>query len=414
MLNAVLIALVILLVAAVGTLAWSLRQGHRRLKEARSLLAALRSGDHDARALPQGRSAYDSLLRDLNDFADGYARSSRGHARDIEILSGVIERMGEGFVVADENERVIMANQVFGKMFAGSDDALGKTPWELVRNREFVELVRKGRGDHLDRTTEFEAVEQGKHYRVRAFYLEQLKGWAYVFSDITSARLLETVKADFITNLTHELRTPLTAVKGYLEAVMDPSTTEKDRMRFLEIVAGSTDRLTKIVADLLTLSDVERPNRPIEVTECDLTELVRETCALFEQQARVKGVRLRAEVEPLVTLRTDRFMVQQLLVNLLSNAIRFTDSGSVQVRTRRQVDGARIEVQDSGIGIPEAEVSRIFERFYTVDRTRSHAQGGTGLGLAIVKHIVQALRGTIEVQSQPGKGSTFTVWLPSL
>jgi two-component system phosphate regulon sensor histidine kinase PhoR len=215
-----------------------------------------------------------------------------------------------------------------------------------------------------------------------------------------------------VASVSHELRTPLTAIKGYVETLAEDAAG--DARRYLDVIGRNTDRLIEMTEDLLALSELEERSGRLDREEIDWPGLLAGVRALFEKRIREKGLTLDISLpQPAenIVYRGDRFRLEQMLVNLLDNAVKYTDRGGIAVSVAAAEGGLIIEVRDSGAGIPAEHLDRIFERFYVVDKARSRQKGGTGLGLAIVKHIVQLHGGEISVRSRPGVGSTFTIRL---
>jgi two-component system phosphate regulon sensor histidine kinase PhoR len=247
-------------------------------------------------------------------------------------------------------------------------------------------------------------------------------GAALVLNDITHLRRLEGVRREFVANVSHELRTPITSLKASVETLLDGAVQDKDNAdRFLQIILRHADRMNAIINDLLLLAQMDQAERnggtqaPLDwkaVPAQDLVQAALRTCAV---KAEKKGIPITHDCQAGLSVRCDPHLVEQALINLLDNAINYSDAGkAVKVTARTDGADALIAVQDQGCGIPSNHVTRIFERFYRVDKARSREQGGTGLGLAIVKHIVQVHGGTVTVESEVGKGSTFTVRLPAV
>jgi two-component system phosphate regulon sensor histidine kinase PhoR len=233
-------------------------------------------------------------------------------------------------------------------------------------------------------------------------------------NDITEEKRLEAIKRDFVANVSHELRTPLAAIKGYSETLLDGGVDDEETSReFLGVIDRHATRMSRLIDDLLTLSRLESQQMAIVPTPVDLSELLNSTEKSFRKHAKDKGVTLSAKVpEDLPVVLGDHDRLEQVVVNLLDNAIKYTpEGGSVILRATSESGVIKVEVVDTGIGIPEADMPRIFERFYRVDKARSRDLGGTGLGLAIVKHIMQGHNGTLNVESSPGVGSTFSFTL---
>ena len=213
-------------------------------------------------------------------------------------------------------------------------------------------------------------------------------------------------------NVSHELRTPLTAIKGYAETLRKEVDTSPGK-KYLETVERNTDRLINIVNDLLLLSSLEE-KAVLELEDIDLGGLLENVITIFDQRLKDKELSLVIDVkEDLPPIKADLFKLEQMLVNLLDNAVKYTDRGEITVSIDVQDKRVRIQVRDTGIGIPKEDIPRIFERFYVVDKSRSRKSGGTGLGLSIVKHIVLLHHGTIDIESALGKGTSITVTLPT-
>lgn len=230
-------------------------------------------------------------------------------------------------------------------------------------------------------------------------------------ADVSDIRRLETVRRDFVANVSHELRTPMAAMRAMAETIEDdPDLTTADRDRYLDKIIAEVDRLTLLSDDLLTLASAEA--KPAEQSEIDLAEIARYAVQQMEQPASTKGLTLEIDAPSSVIALGDRPRVIQVAMNLLQNAIRYTNSGGAKVRVYEKGEHAVLEVQDTGIGIGKEHLPRIFERFYRVDAARSRETGGTGLGLAIVRHITESLGGKVEIESELGTGSTFRVRLP--
>jgi two-component system phosphate regulon sensor histidine kinase PhoR len=232
-----------------------------------------------------------------------------------------------------------------------------------------------------------------------------------VLYNITELKNLERVKKDFIANISHELRTPLTAIKGFVETLEEEE--EIRNVQYLEIIKRHTDRLMHIVNDLLLLSELEQPESAFVIENINLASLAENILKVFEQGAREKGIQLKLVArKDLKTIQADPFKLEQMFINLLDNAIKYTEKGEVSVSLGQGDFKSIIEIKDTGIGIPASHLPRIFERFYVVDKSRSKKFGGTGLGLSIVKHIVLLHGGAIDVESSLGIGTKFTITLP--
>jgi two-component system phosphate regulon sensor histidine kinase PhoR len=257
----------------------------------------------------------------------------------------------------------------------------------------------------------------GRSYEVQAAPLAvgARRGALALFHDITDLERLERIRKDFVANVSHELRTPLTAIRGYAETLLDGALEDpQNNRKFVEVILAHAIRLNNISADLLVLSELES-NRPAPEPEpVPVRAAVEAALRTVESEARLRGVRVLGGAVDDTSILGHRTGLEQALVNLLDNAVKFNrPGGEVTLEARRNDGQVVIRVSDTGIGIPSEDLPRIFERFYRVDKGRSREVGGTGLGLSIVKHAVERMHGEVRVDSQVGKGSTFTVLLPA-
>jgi two-component system, OmpR family, phosphate regulon sensor histidine kinase PhoR len=244
---------------------------------------------------------------------------------------------------------------------------------------------------------------------------KESRGAIAILHDITPQERLERIKRDFIANVSHEFRTPLATIRGYAETLLEGGLEDREnRRKFVEIIQANGLRLNNIAADLLALSELEAGRPGPEPGPVPVSDAVGAALHAVEPAAALRGLSVRAEPIPNVSILGYGIRLEQALVNLLDNAVKFNrENGEVRVEVRDQPDGhVQILVSDTGVGIPAHDLSRIFERFYRVDKARSRQVGGTGLGLSIVKHAIEQMHGTIAVESQMGEGSTFTITLP--
>jgi two-component system phosphate regulon sensor histidine kinase PhoR len=241
-------------------------------------------------------------------------------------------------------------------------------------------------------------------------------GVAMVLHDITALRQLEQVRTEFVANVSHELRTPLTAIQGYLETLLGGAMEDPaNARRFLEVVFRHTERLGRLLNDLTDLSNIELGRVSLQLGPVSLAEVVEGTLDIIRVKADAGGVRLEARLPAeLPAVQADRDRLAQILINLVDNAVKYTPpGGEVAVEATAGEGLVEVAVRDTGVGIPPADLPRITERFYRVDRARSRELGGTGLGLAIVKHLVAAHGGALVIESRPGEGTRVRVTLPA-
>jgi len=324
----------------------------------------------------------------------------------------VISSMEEGVIPLDPDGRILGANAAAKELFEIRDDPQGLRLWELVRLPGLEEAATKMLRSRVPVTDTFEV--GARALSVRLSPVKDGQGAVLVAHDITEDRRYDTLRKEFVANVSHELRTPLSVVQGYTETLLEGAwKDEKSAMEFLSIIDKNVRRLSAIVSDLLDLSKLESGGQVLEPRLVDVRGLVERVAEAFRPVAERKRQQLVAEVEPGAgSLEADGTLLERALSNLVDNALKYTPEGG-RIRLWGGPDGGQVvlSVEDNGMGIPEADLPRIFERFYRVDKSRSRDLGGTGLGLSIVKHIIQLHGGTISVRSTPS-GSTFTFRLP--
>ncbi len=301
---------------------------------------------------------------------------------------------------------VRVSNTAFDRL-AATGRALGLTPLEITRSAELSEAVKRaleGTSRKLELTID--------NVIYRAHLAPLLRGEVLVvLRDVTEARLADAARRDFVANASHELKTPIAAIRGAAETLLGGAITDaKAAGPFVEIVARNADRLSRLAEDLLDLSRIETRRWTLEMGAVDATALASQVVDLLSPVAQEKGLGLASEVPRGVTVRADARALEQVLVNLVDNAVKYTARGSVALRAERDDSTWVLAVVDTGPGIERHHLPRIFERFYRVDAGRSREQGGTGLGLSIVKHLVQGMSGELGVESGP-EGSRFWVRL---
>lgn len=338
-------------------------------------------------------------------------------------VEAVLSAMSEGVMVVSKQGSVIIINNALKKMFSLKEDPTGKTYWEILRNRELTKLVESVLKNCKPESREiFYLYPNEKYYLVNVIPLDSPdKELIVVMFDITDFKRLEKIKADFIANVSHELRTPLTAIKGYTETLEEEAyETPDDQKHFLRIIKRHTNRLINIVSDLLVLSEVEsrdslsKENTSNDLEETNINEIIKSSLEALRSKAAEKELEMSFEtMDDAYKVKANRFLLEQMFINLIDNAVKYTpENGKIDIKVLNSDSQVLTEITDTGIGIPKEHLPRIFERFYRVDKTRSRNLGGTGLGLSIVKHIVIMHGGKIEVHSEEGRGSKFSISIP--
>jgi two-component system, OmpR family, phosphate regulon sensor histidine kinase PhoR len=327
--------------------------------------------------------------------------------------------MLEGLLLLDRNRKIYLANRAFKNLFGLKIELRGKTVMEALRVHELAELVERAEAEKQVLDYELKLPDLSERWlQVNAAVINnsagEREGTILVFHDLTRLKQLERTRQEFVANVSHELRTPLSLIKGYVETLLDgarndPAISE----RFLKIIERNTQRLDLLIQDLLTISALESERIKLNLQPVELRPLVEKIFSDLKPPADNKNIELSDEL-PELTATADANRLEQVLANLVDNAIKYGRAqGRVTVGGKKLDDGKlEIFVQDDGPGIPAESLDRVFERFYRVDKARSRDQGGTGLGLSIVKHIVQAHGGEVWVKSELGKGATFFFTLP--
>jgi two-component system phosphate regulon sensor histidine kinase PhoR len=366
---------------------------------------------------------------DVAQLADAFNRMSADLRERMATITGernrlvaILSAMVEGVVAVDREQRVLHVNEAAAAILGTpASEAMGRPAWEMTRVGEVLDALGVAARELRDLTREARIARPGGERTVQ-LHASPLRdgqgrpaGAVVVLHDVTELRRLETVRRDFVANVSHELKTPLTAIHGMVETVLDDEGMEAEtRRRFLARVHEHSSRLGNLVHDLLALARIEAAEGALERALLDLREPVRDSAARLTPAADAKGLTLEVHLpaEP-VEIEGDEEALREVVDNLLDNAVKYTPSGgAVTLTLACGATEATIDVRDTGIGIEKEHLARIFERFYRVDKARSRELGGTGLGLAIVKHLVAAHGGRVSVESEPGAGSAFRVALP--
>ena len=367
-------------------------------------------------------------LRDLGTALDDMRRQIQTHIGQITLeksrLEAVLTSITEAILVTDQSGRILMGNGTFEKLFGVSDAIEGRMPIELVRHRDVQDAIEQtlktGQVVFLDLTR---SDSRERHFDVQIAPILQddhMAGSVTIFYDITELRRLERIRKDFVANVSHELRTPLTTIKGCAATLADGALDNREAaQRFVQMINTHADRLHNLIEDILDLSRIESGALPLKTGVYPVHEIVDSVVGQIRPQAKEKTLTIEIDIKENAQVQCDRKLIEQALLNLLDNAVKYTpEGGKIWIQTRDFKHGENtqtriaLEVKDTGIGIPLSDMDRIFERFYRVDKGRSRAMGGTGLGLSIVRHIMDAHGERVYVESEQGKGSTFGLTLP--
>lgn len=339
-------------------------------------------------------------------------------------LDSVLSSMKEGVIALQPDGKVVFANGAACKMLElMRPEIVDKQLFEIVRIPELITTVEKTQASHKFSKTEFNTLSKPqKTLRARVSVLadENQPGVVVVLNDVTALRQLETMRRDFAANVSHELKTPLASIKAYAETLRMGAINDKEKgLDFVKEIEFHAELLNQQIQELLLLAKVESGQRAFSITNVDLNEVCHFTVEHFAKLAQDRGLNLGLDLSrPAPIAHADAAAIKTMVDNLFVNAIHYTpEGGTVTLATgvisSEGEDEAIIRVTDTGIGIAEDQQTRVFERFYRVDKSRSRDMGGTGLGLAIVKHLSQSFGGSVHLQSQPGKGSQFEIRLPA-
>jgi two-component system phosphate regulon sensor histidine kinase PhoR len=414
-------AVVIALVAALLSLLLS-RSIQRPIVRMQRTAQLFARGQLNVRVPAAGAAELDDLGRALNEMA------TQLHDRIMTItsqrneLGTILSSMTEGVFAVDSQGRFVNINKAAAQLLNIDPAwAQGRSVEEVVRNVELQEFVRETL--HSDGPTEGDAsfpVEGDRFFHVRGAGLSnprgERSGAVIVLSDMTRIHRLEDLRRDFVANVSHELKTPVTSIQGFVEALQEGGLADAEQTRrYVDIIAKHAQRLNAIIEDLLSLSRLEdgAERRAISFEPTRLRDVLETAVDLSGVKADQKQIRIDLSCNESIEAKLNAPLLEQAVLNLVDNAIKYSEpGGAVQIRAAQTEEETVILVKDTGCGIPSQHLSRIFERFYVVDKSRSRKLGGTGLGLSIVKHIAQVHGGYVTVESAPGKGSTFTIHLP--
>lgn len=339
-------------------------------------------------------------------------------------LESIVDSMINAIIAVDNENKILMINSVCYKLFGIKiQNIIGYDFYDMIRNENVYKILETCAKEKKHIVDEFVFKSQLEGNKILKVYanpiasqqeLNKAKGILLVFEDITQVRKLEQLRSDFVSNVTHELKTPLTSIIGFADTLKAGAIEDtQSALHFIDIIEIEAKRLYRLILDILSLSELETRKEDVNIQKVDMKQIILNVCNVLQPQIEKKGLSLQIKTEeaiPLFICNKDR--ISQMLMNLIDNAIKYTEKGEIEVSCFCQGDMLEICVKDTGIGIPKESRERIFERFYRVDKGRSRKAGGTGLGLSIVKHIVMLYEGKLGVLSKEGKGTSFIISLP--
>ncbi|MGH2574866.1 MAG: ATP-binding protein [Ignavibacteria bacterium] len=415
------VGLFILIIASLLGIAIS-RKISTPLMEMKKSAESFASGDFEKKIYPSKVGELKSLSDSLNLMAEDLDEKIKTISEQRNIRQTVLESMREGVIAVDYNERILLINKTAESILDIKEKNIkGKTLQEVVRIYDIQKFFKKVLTEKNPQETELIIKEENdKILQLSGTPLYESEdteiGVLVVLNDVTELKHLDNLKRDFVANVSHELKTPITTIKGFIETLREGALNEpKNARRFLEIVSKHTDRLNVIIEDLLSLSRLEQKSSVMDIKFIaeQIKTIINSVIDDFELKARDKNIKINLECENNLTVKVNRPLIEEAVGNLLDNAIKYSDKKSgILISSYVDDEFLTISVKDEGPGISDEHLTRLFERFYRVDKARSRDAGGTGLGLAIVKHIAQVHGGTASVKSKLGKGSIFTIKIP--
>jgi two-component system phosphate regulon sensor histidine kinase PhoR len=389
----------------------------RRVREIAAVADRYSAGDWSRPASDFGTDELGTVAQALDRSVHEVGRQLQELSRDRARTEAILRGMVEGVVVVDRDGRLQLMNRAAQQMLQADDAALGRLYVEVIRHPDIAtQLGMSLRGEETDARELTLTREPGRTFLSRAAAVSASGGGGavLVLHDVTSLRQADQIRRDFVANVSHELRTPLTAIRGYVEAAQDDTSSPADVERFLSIVLRHASGMERIVSDLLRLARLDAHQERIERTTCDVTRLFQDVVTDLTPAIKAKHQRVSVDVgEGGCHAWGDPIKLQEILRNLIENAINYSPEGAgIELRAATAAGTCTITVADSGPGIPVEHLARVFERFYRVDKSRARP-GGTGLGLAIVKHLVELHGGTVTAANRPEGGALFTVTVPA-
>lgn len=393
----------------------------RPIESATKVAIELAKGNYKARTYEDHLDETGMLSQSINILARNLQDMTRAQEMQQDRLQTLIENMGSGLILIDGRGYINLVNRAYKEIFEiESVDFLYQLYYDAFKYKEIIEIVEEIFMTEVKvrKQLHLPIKIERRHFEVYGAPIigtnDEWKGIVLVFHDITELKKLEQMRKDFVANVSHELKTPITSIKGFSETLLDGALSDQQTAEyFLSIILKESDRLQTLIRDLLDLSKIEQQGFELSIQYCDLNEIFEEIRILLQGKALEKEIDFVFNLPKNdVFIMGDLYRLKQIFINLINNALTYTPKGgTVWVNIENYSKYVLIKVSDTGIGITEEEIPRIFERFYRVDKARSRNSGGTGLGLAIVKHLIEAHKGQISVSSKINEGTTFTVKL---
>ena len=404
--HAIYISLPLLLLGGVACALYLYRYLTLPIKTLKHVADQIAAQDLDSRMPEDQKWEIAGLAEFSNYMLDRMAAAVERFRESRDGLELILSSIEDALWVQDLAGHIELCNPVFEELFPLAKGDKNYYCWEVIRDSDLLSVIKAVSDEEKPRISE---ITLGEHVYLLAASLNRDAGkLIFILQNIDQIKAAEQMKKDFALNVAHELRTPLTAIKGFVDVLQDDLPSS----RYLEIIRRHTERLIALVSDLEQLARLERSPQ-LELQDISLSTFLGNIAGIFEAALNEKNLYLKIQIEPQdLRAKLDPYRMEQVMVNLIDNAIRYTVNGGITLTARREDQELIIIVKDSGKGIPKEQLARVFERFYTVDHSRSRSTGGTGLGLSIVKHIVLSHQGKIDLDSDLGKGSSFRISIP--
>ncbi len=402
------IALIIIFISLIGAIFLS-RTLSKPIKILVNSVKKVGEGNFDIKIFLKRKDEIKELADNFNYMTVKIKKLFSEVTAEKEELNSIISSIKEGLMVLDKEGKIILANSSFYEVVKNTS-ITGKFYWEILRNNDFDKLINKVKNEK-NNLSEIIKINE-KDFLCGISFLSTKNQIIAIFYNVTEKKNIEKMKRDFVSNVSHELKTPLTAIKGFIETLLSMEKDE-EKEHYLGIIDKHTERLINIVNDLLLLSELDKYEHTVEMKEIDIVRIIKSVIRMFDKKVKEKSLHIKLRVDEKIPLiKGDTFKIEEMFINLIDNSIKYTNKGEIIISIKKMDKFLKIEIEDTGIGIPEKDIDRIFERFYVVDKSRSRKMGGTGLGLSIVKYIVLLHKGKISVKSEQGKGTVFMIELP--
>jgi len=397
-------------------LIWQTERIRKFVNQIAEYAGAIAHGFFKKRLHLEGAGEFTELAHNLNDMASKLETSIIERDEEANRLNVIIKNIPEALLLINIRGAIELSNNAARELF-GVQQLDGKPFIEIVRNPDVLSLIDRVKQNRMTGSAEFIVDFPEKRYlsvlvSPISYKVGEIAGVAAIFHDLTHLKRLEQMRKDFVANVSHEIKTPITAIKGFTETLLDGALYDKKHAeKFLQTIKSQSERINRLVDDLLTLSSVELGVIKMNKADVNISDIIDHVIETVMVQAAEKNILLKKSLQTeRKTISADKDRLEQILLNLADNAVKFTEKGTIEIGAGQENGRNFIFVRDTGIGIHRKYLSRIGERFFRVDTSRSRELGGTGLGLAIVKHLVSAHGWEMKIESEEGKGTVVKVY----